>query len=78
LAAFILAIITHTSLSVSRRKIIGKPIIMKHKGMVRTIYRSTDNWKFIEFRPFSLTHADSSFFDNQQMSGPKTPPNGKK
>jgi hypothetical protein len=51
---------------------------MKHNGIARTIYKSIDNWKLIEFRPFKLTQADSSLFDNQQISGPKIPPTGKK
>jgi hypothetical protein len=78
LAALILAIITQISFRVRRRKSIGNPIMMKHKGIFSTIYSSIDNWKFIEFFPFSFTHADSSLFDNQQTSGPRTPPKGKK
>jgi hypothetical protein len=57
---------------------IGNPIRMKHKGMDRTIYSSTDSWKLRDALPFILTHDDSSLLVNQQISGPITPPNGKK
>jgi hypothetical protein len=78
LAAFTLAIITQITLRVISIKRIGNPIIMKQSGILRTIYSSIDIWKLSEFLPFSFTHADSSFFDSQQIRGPIIPPNGKK
>jgi hypothetical protein len=70
--------IMHITLRVPSNIIIGKPIIMKHKGIARTKYSRIDNWKLSAFRPFTFTHADSSLFDNQQISGPIIPPKGKK
>jgi hypothetical protein len=77
-AALTLAIMIQITLRVTSIIIIGIPIIMKHKGIARTIYNSIDNWKFREFLPFRFTQADSSFFDNQHISGPIIPPKGKK
>jgi len=37
-----------------------------------------DNWKLRDAFPFTFTHDDSSFFVSQQISGPITPPKGKK
>jgi hypothetical protein len=76
--AFTLAMIKHIILSIPSKMTIGIPTIMKHKGIARTIYRSIDNSKLSEFLPFMFTQADSSFLDNQQISGPIIPPNGKK
>lgn len=78
LEAFTLAIIKQITLRVTSAAIIGIPIIMKHKGKTSTIYSSTDNWKLSELFPFMLTQSDSSFFDNQHISGPIMPPKGKK
>jgi hypothetical protein len=58
--------------------IIGIPISIKHKGIIRTIYSSIDNWKFRDAFPFKFTQDDSSLLVNQQISGPIIPPNGKK
>jgi len=63
---------------IPKKMIIGIPISMKHKGITRTIYRSIDSWKLIDAFPFSFTQEDSSLLDNQQISGPIIPPNGKK
>lgn len=78
LEAFILAIIVQITFNVTRKPIIGKPIIMKHSGTAITIYRRIDKWKFSAFRPFIFTQTDSSLFDIQQIRGPMTAPNGKK
>lgn len=76
--ALILAMITQTISRMLRNISMGIPIMMKQSGIARTIYKSMENWKLIEAFPFSLTHADSSFLDNQQISGPIIPPKGKK
>lgn len=73
-----LAIIIQTTFRTPKNAIIGIPIIIKHKGITSTIYSSMESWKFNDAFPFSLTQADSSLFDNQQISGPMIPPNGKK
>ena len=78
LAAFTLEMIMQITRNTSRNPIIGKPIIIKQSGMARIIYNKMESWKFIDAFPFSFTHADSSFLDNQQISGPMIPPNGKK
>jgi len=67
-----------TILRVPSIKIIGNPIIIKHSGIQRTIYKSIDNWKFNEAFPFSFTQVDSSLLDNQQINGPNIPPKGKR
>lgn len=77
-AALMLAIIIQITLSVKRTNTIGKPIMIKHKGMDRNIYSRIDNWKLSEALPFMLTQADSSLFDNQHISGPIIAPKGKK
>ncbi|MDO9340554.1 MAG: hypothetical protein Q7T72_08515 [Bacteroidales bacterium] len=77
-AALTLAIIIHITLRVTSKKIIGIPIIIKHKGITRTIYSNIDNWKLSEFFPFTFTQTDSSFLDSQHISGPIIPPKGKK
>ena len=76
--AFTLAITRHIILSVTSSIIIGIPTIMKHKGIARTVYKSIDNSKLSEFLPLIFTQSDSSFLDNQQISGPIIPPKGKK
>jgi hypothetical protein len=77
-AALTDAMITQTSSRTARKIRMGIPTIMKHRGNASTIYRSIDIWKFRDALPFSLTQADSSFFDSQQISGPIIPPKGKK
>ena len=76
--ALMLAIIMQTIFRIIRIEIIGNPIIMKHSGMTRTIYKSIESWKFNEAFPFSFTQVDSSFLDNQQIKGPIIPPKGNK
>jgi hypothetical protein len=61
-----------------RKIIIGMPMIIRQRGAARIIYNSIDNWKFNEALPFWFTQSDSSFLDNQQISGPMIPPKGKK
>ncbi len=61
-----------------RKITIGIPTIMKHKGIVRTIYNRIESWKLSDDFPFWSTHSDSSFLVNQQIRGPIIPPNGKK
>lgn len=78
LEAFILATIIHTTFRMTRKNRIGKPIIIKHKGITSIIYRRTDSSKFIDRFPFWSTQVESSFLDSQQMSGPIIPPKGKK
>jgi hypothetical protein len=76
--ALMLAITRQIIFRVINNIIIGNPIIMKHKGIARTIYSSIDNWKLREAFPFKFTQSDSSLLDSQQISGPKIPPKGKK
>jgi hypothetical protein len=76
--ALTLAIIIQMTLRTTRKMIIGIPTRIKHKGITSIIYRSIDNWKLRDALPLSFTHEDSSLFVNQQISGPITPPNGKK
>jgi len=78
LGALTLARIIQITFKIPRKTIIGIPISMRHKGITRTIYRSIDSWKLIDAFPFSFTQEDSSLLDNQQISGPIIPPNGKK
>ena len=77
LGALTLAIIIQITSRVPRTTIIGIPIIIKTKGIVRTMYRSIDNWKLRDAFPFKFTQDDSSLLVSQQMSGPIIPPNGK-
>ena len=77
-AALILAIITQTIFNIPKNIIIGIPMIIKQRGIASTMYSSMESWKFIDAFPFSFTHTDSSFFDNQQISGPMIAPKGKK
>ena len=74
--ALTLAIIMQTIFRITRVKMMGNPIIMKQSGTTRTIYKSNESWKFNEAFPFSFTHVDSSFLDNQQIKGPIIPPKG--
>jgi hypothetical protein len=76
--AFILAIIIQIILSVAKAIIMGIPMIMKHKGIARTIYSKIDKLKFREFLPLRLIHTDSSLLESQHIRGPIIPPNGKK
>jgi hypothetical protein len=76
--ALMLAITMQIILRVISNIIIGIPIMMKHKGIARTMYNSIDNWKLIAAFPFKFTQFDSSLLDSQQISGPKIPPKGKK
>lgn len=46
------------------------PIRIKQRGIHRKIYNVIEIWKFKDAFPFSLTHVDSSFRDNQQIRGP--------
>jgi hypothetical protein len=78
LGALTLAIMTQTTLRIPSKITIGKPIIMKHKGIASTIYSRMDNWKLRDAFPFEFTHDDSSLRVSQQIRGPITPPNGKK
>ncbi len=78
LDAFTLPIIMQTIFSITMKATIGMPTIMKHRGKARTIYSSSEIWKFRDDLPFWSTHWDSSFRDNQQISGPIIPPKGKK
>jgi hypothetical protein len=78
LGALTLAMITQITLRVPIKITIGIPMIIKQRGMQRTIYSSIDNWKFRDAFPFSFTHDDSSLLVNQQINGPITPPKGKK
>jgi len=54
------------------------PMMIKHNGIARTIYSSIDNWKLRAAFPLIFTHDDSSLLLSQQISGPITPPKGKK
>jgi len=76
--AFTLPIIMHITLRKPRKITIGIPIIIKHKGIVRTMYKRSEIWKLREALPLMSIHWDSSFLDNQQIRGPMIPPNGKK
>ncbi len=76
--ALTLAIMIQITFRVTRNRIIGIPTIIRHKGAARTEYSRIDSWKLRAAFPFLLTHADSSLFDNQQISGPIIPPKGKK
>ena len=73
-----LAIIMQIILRAPSIIIIGIPIIIKIKGIARTTYKTTDNWKLREFLPLILTHTDSSRRVSQQITGPIMFPNGKK
>ncbi len=75
---FTLAIIIHTTFSVTSTKIMGIPIIIKHKGIASTIYRRIESSKLSEDLPLKSTHCDSSFLESQQIKGPIILPNGKK
>jgi hypothetical protein len=57
---------------------IGMPIMIKHNGIARTIYSSIDNWKLSAAFPLIFTQDDSSLLVSQHISGPITPPKGKK
>lgn len=57
---------------------IGIPIIIKHKGIAKTIYSSIDSWKLRDAFPFIFTQADSSLLVSQQIRGPIIPPKGKR
>jgi hypothetical protein len=74
--AFMLAITIKIIRRSIRIAIIGNPIMMKHKGIVRIMYRRIDSWKLRDALPFSFTHVDSSLFDAHITSGPITPPKG--
>jgi hypothetical protein len=76
--ALTLAKMIQITLRILIMAIMGIPIIMNTRGMARNIYSNTDSWKLRAFLPFRLTHSDSSLRVNQQISGPITPPNGKK
>jgi hypothetical protein len=76
--AFTLAIIMQITFRVPSNITIGMPIIIKNNGIARTIYRRIDNWKFRDAFPFKFTHDDSSLLVSQHISGPITPPKGKK
>lgn len=52
LEAFTLAMIIQITFNIPRNMMMGIPTIIKHKGMVRTIYNSIDNWKFSDDFPF--------------------------
>lgn len=76
--ALMLAIIMQITLSNIRQPIIGIPIMIKHRGMARTVYSNSDIWKLSDDLPLISTQADSSFLDIQHMTGPIIPPKGKK
>ena len=74
----ILAIMMQITLSVPRNIIMGIPISIKQSGIARTMYNNIESWKLSEAFPFWSIQSDSSFLDNQQISGPMIPPKGKK
>lgn len=76
--AFTLPMMIQMTLRNPRNITMGIPIMMKHNGIARTIYSKIEIWKFRDDFPFWSIHWESSFLDNQQISGPIIPPKGKK
>jgi hypothetical protein len=78
LAALTLAIVIQRIFRIQIAIRMGMPIIMKISGKARTEYSRIDRLKFMAARPLMFTQVESSFFDNQIISGPIIPPKGKK
>jgi hypothetical protein len=78
LAVLILAMMTMINFSNISKPINRKPTIIMHKGATSIVYSKIDRLKFKAAFPFSSIHADSSFLESQQISGPIIPPKGKK